>query len=491
MEINVDILPVFLDFFKSKKRTCLLLGGGGSGKSHAVAQKVILRVLNPYISDNLGSSEADHIISTNKDSCNFLIVRQTLSSHTDSTWSLIVKLIEEMGLTNLFYFNKSTKKIVCKTNNNFIVFKGLDNPEKLKSIDGISNIWVEEATECSKDAIDELYWRMRAKSNYNQMILTFNPISAKHWIKENLWDNNNPEIYKLKTTFNDNTKLPIHIKTSLLNEYKPGTYRHNVYILANWGSVKSNSSLYHSFDDIHIRHNIIDYSKPIHISLDFNVQPHSVCLIFQIDEENKEILLIDEVIEPYPATAEKLTKSFIEKYANWTNHIHVYGDSSAQNNTTASNKSNFNQVIDLLNDYYGEEWIIYRVASRNPDIIKSVAFLNHIFDGLYDYKLYIDTKCNETIDDLMNTKSDKNGSKLKEMGKTNDGVTYEKWSHCTDTIRYFISTCFVDGYSKFNTRGKSIEPMTEMRKSKLLGTTETQSINAPIFYPVGNRQSNF
>lgn len=491
MEINIDILPAFLDFFKSKKRTCLLLGGGGSGKSHAVAQKVLLRVLNPLISDDLGSTEPNHIETTNKIGCSFLVVRQTLSSHTDSTWALIVKLIDEMGLTDLFYINKSTKKIVCKANGNFIVFKGLDNPEKLKSIDGISNIWIEEATECSKEAVDELYWRMRAKSNYNQIIMTFNPISAKHWIKETLWDNDSPDIYKLKTTFNDNSKLPLHIKTSLLNEYKPGTYRHNVYVLANWGSVKSDSSLYYSFDDIHIRHNVLDYSKPLHLSFDFNVQPHSVCLAFQICEDKKEIYLVDEVIEPYPATAEKLALSVIDRFEKWINPIYIYGDSSGQNNTTASHKSNFNQITDLLTNHFGNDFIHYRVATRNPDIIKSVSFINHIFQGSYEYKLYIDTNCSETIDDLMNTKSDKNGSKLKEMGKTNDGVSYEKWSHCSDTIRYFITSVFREGYDNFVSRGKNVSPIAEVRSSKLLGKTETQSINSPISYPVQYRQSNF
>lgn len=85
-------------------------------------------------------------------------------------------------------------------NGSTLLFMGLDNIEKLKSIQGITGIWIEEVSECQKGDILELNRRLRGETKYyKQIILTFNPISHLHWLKEHFFDNPNSKasIYTL------------------------------------------------------------------------------------------------------------------------------------------------------------------------------------------------------------------------------------------------------------------------------------------------------
>lgn len=479
-KIDFDYLPAFEDFFLSKKRIVLLLGGAGSGKSYAVAQKIVLRLITPDISDQMGSSDSNHINKKQYDTwakagkpCNWLVIRQTATSHKDSTYNVILSIIDKMGLTDEFEVNKKEMRIKCKRNGNTCVFKGLDDPEKLKSIYGISNIWVEEVTETKKEAVDELFFRMREICNYNQIVMTLNPVSPRHWVKE-LWDAENDDVLKIKTTWEDNHFLPDEYKSFLRKQYPEGTYRHTVYVLGQWGSVKSTSALFSSFDDVHIRHLKYDPDLPLHISLDFNVQPHSVCLCFQINEKTKEVYLVDEIICEFPATSKKLALLFCRKYKNHSSKIFVYGDSSGTASTAASDKSNFQQVFDILHEHYQESMVVRKLLTKNPDIIRSASWVNYILDMNFEYRFFIHAECDTTMDDVMNLKADRNGSKLIEMGKNQEGVSYEKWGHSCDCIRYFLVSQFYDSYNKFIS--KSAQPILfERKESQLSGEPIAQT----------------
>jgi PBSX family phage terminase large subunit len=69
-------------------------------------------------------------------------------------------------------------------NGNRIVFAGLDDVEKLKSINGITGIWIEEASEVENEDVDQLNLRLRGKMPYyKQIILSFNPISMGNFLR--------------------------------------------------------------------------------------------------------------------------------------------------------------------------------------------------------------------------------------------------------------------------------------------------------------------
>ena len=86
-----------------------------------------------------------------------------------------------------------------------ILFAGLDDVEKLKSIHDITGIWIEEASEIEERDFDQLDIRLRGESRYyQQIILTFNPITITHWLKKRFFDRKDPRVRTHRSTYKDN-----------------------------------------------------------------------------------------------------------------------------------------------------------------------------------------------------------------------------------------------------------------------------------------------
>lgn len=118
-------------------------------------------------------------------------------------------------------------------------FLGMDDPEKIKSIDKPTGIWLEEASEFTLDDFTQLDLRLRGKlAHYKQIILSFNPISAVHWLKKRFFDNQDPEADVVHTTYLDNRFLDdAYIK--VLNSLKKTNYTYyKIYALGQWGVLK-------------------------------------------------------------------------------------------------------------------------------------------------------------------------------------------------------------------------------------------------------------
>ena len=95
------------------------------------------------------------------------------------------KYVKELE-TQLAAFTGRKHCITC-ANGNSVIFKGLDDTEKLKSITfpkgELTDIWVEEASEVREEDFNQLDVRLRGKGTHKQMVLTFNPVSVLHWLK--------------------------------------------------------------------------------------------------------------------------------------------------------------------------------------------------------------------------------------------------------------------------------------------------------------------
>ena len=62
-------------------------------------------------------------------------------------------------------------------NGSVFLFKGLDDPERIKSIVGITDCWCEESTELNAEEFDQLTLRVRDRVPYLQFFCSFNPTS--------------------------------------------------------------------------------------------------------------------------------------------------------------------------------------------------------------------------------------------------------------------------------------------------------------------------
>jgi phage terminase large subunit len=226
MAITVDLSNIttlinarFYPLLFNQSRHLVLMGGGGSGKSKFSAQKIIYRML----------AEKNH---------RFMVVRKVGDTLRDSVFADMIKVITEWGLEDLFYIpngRSSEIYIKCKLNGNEALFYGLDKVEKRKSIEGITNIWIEEASECTTDDFRQLNIRMRGKSNYNQMIISFNPIDINHWLKKEFFDIGKPDAYTMHSTYKDNPFLDEGTKKELEAFKDTDPYYYSVYCLGEWG----------------------------------------------------------------------------------------------------------------------------------------------------------------------------------------------------------------------------------------------------------------
>ena len=119
------------------------------------------------------------------------------------------------------------------------MFSGLDDVEKLKSIEGVTSIWAEEATELSQEDFEQLDLRLRGNTGaLKQVILTFNPISDQHWIKKVFFDDPIEGVFTLHTTYLDNAFIDDEYKMVMENKRKTNLRYYNIYALGNWGTAE-------------------------------------------------------------------------------------------------------------------------------------------------------------------------------------------------------------------------------------------------------------
>ena len=217
-----DKSPAFVPMFKDKSRYQIIWGGAGSGKSHMVARKILYRLLK--------ESHVKH---------NFLIMRKVDRTIKRSVFTLIRNIISKWGLSQDFDINLTDKTITYIPTGSQIMFSGLDDVEKLKSIEGVTSIWAEEATELSQEDFEQLDLRLRGNFGATkQIILTFNPISEQHWIKRVFFDDPIDGVFTLHTTYLDNAFIDEEYKMVMENKKKTNPRYYNIYALGNWGTAE-------------------------------------------------------------------------------------------------------------------------------------------------------------------------------------------------------------------------------------------------------------
>ena len=159
--IEKEVNPHFEDFlFDWEQKFQFLVGGYGSSKSYHVALKIILKLLE-------GKRTA-------------LVVREVYETIRESCFALFEELISDLELENSIKAVTSPMQIRFP-NGSRIIFKGMDKPQKLKSIHNVSLIWLEECSEIKYDGFKELIGRLRHPTLKLHMILSTNPVDEGNW----------------------------------------------------------------------------------------------------------------------------------------------------------------------------------------------------------------------------------------------------------------------------------------------------------------------
>jgi len=243
----------------------ILFGSASSGKSYFAAQKIILRCL----------TEKGH---------RFLVIRKVGNTLKDSVFQLLKDVILEFDVYNEFEINKTEKAFYHKPTGNEIICKGLDEPEKIKSVQGITSMWIEEATELTFDDFSQLLLRIRGdKPNYVQYILSFNPISENHWLKSKLVEGDGfPNKTVILSNYKHNHYLSDQDKQTLEGLRLTNPLYYQIYCLGEWGVEDKSGKFAYAFDKEKHVVNSLSFNPDfaLYLSFDFNVNPIT-CLAAQ------------------------------------------------------------------------------------------------------------------------------------------------------------------------------------------------------------------
>ena len=280
-----DIYEPHLDNFS---RTQIYYGGSSSGKSWFLAQRTVIDVL-------AGGR-------------NYLVCRQVARTMRGSVFQQVERVIREADLSAAFQINKSDMTMTCK-NGYQIIFAGLDDVEKIKSIvpavGVLTDVWIEEATETERGDVKDLYKRQRGgdEATPKRFTMSFNPILQSHWIytehfegvawSDEQKEHKTDELSILKTTYKDNRFLTKQDAHDLENENDK--YRYNVYTLGNWGVLGHVIFTNWSVEDLSaMREQFTNHRN----GLDFGYSSDPAALwVSHYDRKNKTIYVYDELYE--------------------------------------------------------------------------------------------------------------------------------------------------------------------------------------------------
>jgi len=375
IEIEQEVFnPKYIDLLENKSRYLILYGGAGAGKSYFAAQKILIRTLQEKKS-------------------RILVVRKVARTLRNSSFLLLKDLISEWNLTSLFKINDVEMKIVCQ-NGNQILFAGLDDVEKLKSIAGITSIWIEEATELSEDDFTQVDLRLRDPSEYHQVILTFNPVSALHWLKKRFFDTIDERAEIRKTTYQDNKFIdPSYVevleglKTQNENLYK-------VYALGEWGTLSE--LIYTNWD---VKEFELNFDEII-AGVDFGFNNPSA--VAYVGIKDNELYVFDEIYQSHLKNSE-----LIDLLKDKPQASVYYPDLAEPDRIRELQEAGF------------------AVGKTDKDVIQGINFVKN-------FKIHISPKCVNFIKEIQgySYRKDKDGNVLEEPVKFND--------HLMDAMRYAV-----------------------------------------------------
>lgn len=396
-----SISPVYWEnvFRNDTNSPQIIYGGASSGKSFAVAQRVVLDTLRGK---------------------NTLIVRKTSNSLKTSCFNEIVSKISDFNLMPYFNISKTDFTITCTANNKQIIFKGLDDPEKIKStkpINGVlTDIWIEEATQASYDDYMLLKTRLRGRTKFKKKItMTFNPILKTHWIYkkffEGYWQDDKQYIAKptggrsiLKTTYKDNNFLTKDDIQRLEAETDP--YYRNVYLEGNWGVLVGavfNNFVVEDFDP--------ESFDTYRFGIDWGfAEDPFACVKVAIDLPRRKLYVCEEIYERHLTNDQAIprVKAMVGNYVVWC-------DSAEPKSVTEFRYKGINAR---------------EVKKGAGSVEQGVNFIKR-------FQVIIHPSC-------INTLAEFNAYRYKEDRKTGEVLPeiVDKDNHIIDAIRYSLSSDF-------------------------------------------------
>ena len=268
---NEAYFPMLFDY---SHRWEVYMGSAGSGKSHFIAQKLVLKAL--------------------KEKRRILVCRRYGSTIKNSVFQLFLDTLRFFKILDKCKVN-NTDRVIELPNGSKFIFSGLDNEEKLLSIQNIDTIFVEEVFEVPREIVDQLNLRMRGRAKDQQIYLAFNPVSISSWLYKFVEEEPPESFFKLKTTYKDNRFLPKEYVNALEDMRRTNPNKARVYVDGEWGvDVDAQVFKNWSIEDININELLQNPEVEVRVGTDFGYVDASTIAVTLYDKKNKTIYIIDE-----------------------------------------------------------------------------------------------------------------------------------------------------------------------------------------------------
>jgi phage terminase large subunit len=411
----------YYDIRRAATRFVVVYGGAGSSKSYSAHQHELISLMSRRRNDTL-------------------VLRKHSVDNVMSTFKLFEDIISSWQCKHLFRFNRSSdnRRITFIQTGAALIFKGLDDVGKLKSIAGIQRIMIEEADQITEDDFKQINARVRGVDDI-QIVLLLNPISESHWIKTQMVNppkeskdgmqiegRYNDRCTVLKFTYKDN-KFLTAIDIENYESYKTideNFYR--VYVLGEWGIENKDGKFAWAFSSIkHVQPTKHNNELPTWATFDFNVDPLT-CTIAQVYDDEKRIDFI-ECIKLENSDIWKMCERLLISYpdAIWQ----VTGDATGQNRQAISRDNlNYYHVIQQELGLHPRQ--LY-VPTVNPQVQHNQLAVNY---ALQNWDIRIDgERCQPLIYDLTYV------SMSPEKKIIKDRSSDDKYADFLDNFRYLIN----------------------------------------------------
>lgn len=414
--------PVFYDLYGAAQRFNIVYGGAASSKSFSAAQR---EVLFSY-----------------KGEGNTLVIRKVGATLRDSVIPSFRTRIREFDMDKDFTFSKTDAVFHNKRSGASILFRGLDDPDKLKSFEGLQRILVEEAAELSFEDFLELNRRARGRSDI-QITLCFNPVHEQHWLKKHFFDKPQPDCYIRHATYKDNPFLTDKDREQIewLRQYNYNQYR--IYALGEWGVTDNADPWLFAFDAAkHLRPSLAFMpSYPVYLSFDFNRQPVS-CVAVQMSPHKGGADSFVHFIKEFSAAAQLQELCAQIKAAFPASILYVTGDASGNHGDIGFEKRN-DTYYQMIRSYLNIHPRLMQLNSRNLEHNDSRNLINMLF-AQYPSLLISESGCPTLADDCRIAKVDENSPRPGTLKKDRQVYKMDMF----DAMRYFFQSYFKDYVNK-------------------------------------------
>lgn len=391
---NKHIYELLTDY---NKFTEIHYGGASSGKSHGVVQKVVLKACKKWRYPR-----------------KILFLRKVGRSIRDSIFEDVKGCLSDYGLLDRCKVNNTDFRITLPNGAEFL-FKGMDDPEKIKSVKAISDVVMEEATEFTLDDYTQLTLRLREpKHKQRQIFLMFNPVSKLNWVYKTFFAEDavvDPKrVGIFQTTYHDNKFLDEENRQTIrdLEKRNPAYYR--IYALGEFATLDKLVFPRYTRRRLDPRSKELQ-ALPSYFGLDFGyVNDPTAFIHVKVDQKNKKIYFIEEYTKKGMLN-DTIAKTIEE--LGYGKEI-ITADSAEKKSIAELKRDGLRRI---------------QAAAKGPDSIRQG------LQFLLQYDFIVDDRCVKLIEELENY----TWKKDKKTGEyTNEPV--DSYNHLIDSVRYAVES---------------------------------------------------